>query len=292
MFNRLCLSGRFVCVALFILLVSSFTGVAAQDTPNTKQSEIEMSARVWAMTGPELKQLVSKARSGDPEAQYWVGIKCEEDQIDGMEPKEAPTWFLKSAEQGFALAQRKYGMLMAHENPPVGERWLLRAAENGDADAEMWLGAAYEENWFGTVDLQESIKWYRRAAEAGQAEAQMLLGNRYEMGYGIEQNYSLAVQWYRKAAEQVLPVETGTGVNEARYQLAQLYMQGQGVPQSYSQAYFWLRLVGPKEYASKASEHMTTAEIDEAERSVKQWKKDHRLKPEIARAFDVKEEEP
>jgi uncharacterized protein len=287
MYNRLAMNRIGPFFFLLPLSIPLFN-LAAQDTPNTKQSEMEMSARVWAMTGPELKQLVSKARLGDPEAQYWVGIKCEEDQIEDMEPKEAPTWFLKSAEQGFAPAQRKYGMLMAHENPSVGERWMLRAAENGDADAEMWLGAAYEENWFGTVDLHESIKWYRKAAEAGQADAQMLLGNRYEMGHGVEQNYSLAVQWYQKAAEQVLPISNG--VNEARYHLALLYIQGHGVPQDYSQAYFWLRLVGPKDYASKASEHMTTAEIDAVERLVKQWKSEHRLKPEVARAFAVKEE--
>jgi TPR repeat protein len=285
MYNRLAMNRL---GPLFFLLPLGIPLLAAQNTPSTEHSEIEMSARVWAMTGSELKQLVSKARSGDPEAQYWLGIKCEEGQIEDMEPQEAPTWFLKSAEQGFAPAQRKYGMLMVHENPPVGERWLLHAAENGDADAEMWLGVAYEENWFGTTDLHESIKWYRNAAETGQADAQMLMGNRYEIGHGVEQNYSLAAQWYQKAAEQVLPLSPG--VSEARYHLAILYIQGRGVPRNYSQAYFWLRLVGPKDYASKASEHMTTAEIDEVERLVKQWKSEHRLKPEVARAFAIREE--
>jgi uncharacterized protein len=267
--------------------ISQFNS-AAQDTPDQKQAEFEKYVRVWAMTGNELEELVSKAKSGDREAQYWVGIKCEEGQLESMDSTGAPTWFLKSAQQGFPPAQRKYGKLVADNNPPEGERWLLRAAEQGDAEAEMWLGAAYEQNWFGTVDLQESIKWYRKAAEAGQVDAQMLLGNRYEMGHGVEQNYALAAQWYRKAAEHVLPLSTGA--DEGRYRLALLYIEGHGVPQDYVQAYFWLRLVGPEENVNKAKVHMTAAQVDEGEQLVKEWKGNHRLKPEIARAFDVKDE--
>jgi TPR repeat protein len=277
---------RFLIFFLFLSILPFKS--AAQDVPDPKQAELEMSVRVWSMTGVELKELISKAQSGDAQAQYWVGIKCQEGQLESTDPKEAPTWFLKSAQQGFAPAQRTYGKLVANNNPPEGERWLLRAAERGDADAEMWLGAAYEQNWFGTVDLQESIKWYRKAAEAGQVDAQMLLGNRYEMGHGVEQNYALAAQWYRKAAEHVLPLSTGA--SEARYRLALLYIEGHGVPQDYVQAYFWLRLVGPEENVNKAKAHMTAAQIDEGEELVKRWKEHHRLKPEIARAYDIKEE--
>jgi len=35
---------------------------------------------------------------------------------------------------------------------------------------------------------------------------------------------------------------------------------------------------------------MTSAQIDEGARLVKQWKEHHRLKPEIARAYAIKEE--
>jgi TPR repeat protein len=240
------------------------------------------------MKGAELEKLISKAESGDAEAQYWVAIKCREDQLETINPREAEQWFLKSAEQGFVFAEREYGRMMARSNPPVGERWLLRAAEQGDADAQMSLGIAYEQNWFGTTDLHESIKWYRKAAEAGQVDAQMLLGNRYEMGHGVEQNYVVAAQWYRKAAEHVLPLSTGA--DEARYRLALLYIEGHGVPQDYVQAYFWLRLVGPEENVNKAKAHMTAAQIDGGEQLVKEWKEHHQLKPEIARAYDIKEE--
>jgi len=72
--------------------------------------------------------------------------------------------------------------------------------------------------------------------------------------------------------------------------VALLCIEGHGVPQDYVQAYFWLRLVGPEENVNKAKVHMTSAQIDEGARLVKQLKEHHRLKPEIARAYAIKEE--
>ena len=38
-------------------------------------------------------------------------------------------------------------------------------------------GAADEQGWFGTADLERAMKWYRMAAEERQAGAQFLLGS-------------------------------------------------------------------------------------------------------------------
>lgn len=43
-----------------------------------------------------------------------------------------------------------------------------------------------------------------KAAEQGDAEAQFSLGVCYFGGLGVEQSYTKAVKWYRKAAEQEL----------------------------------------------------------------------------------------
>ena len=47
------------------------------------------------------------------------------------------------------------------------EMWLRRAAEQGNTEAQFWLGAAYEEGRFGTTDYQEAFKWLVKAAEQG-----------------------------------------------------------------------------------------------------------------------------
>jgi TPR repeat protein len=52
-------------------------------------------------------------------------------------------------------------------------------------------------------DYAEAVKWFRKAAEQGHAKAQYFLGTMYETGSkGVPQDYAEALRWYRKAAEQ------------------------------------------------------------------------------------------
>ena len=57
----------------------------------------------------------------------------------------------------------------------------------------------------GQAALAESIPDFKnmlRAAEQGDPEAQLSIGAMYANGQGISQDNRLAVQWFRKAAEQ------------------------------------------------------------------------------------------
>jgi TPR repeat protein len=55
------------------------------------------------------------------------------------------------------------------------------------------------------VDHTEAVKWYRRAAEQGDAAAQLNLGQCFEAGLGVAKDLIEAVRWYRTAADQKLP---------------------------------------------------------------------------------------
>lgn len=275
---------------LLLLLATAASSALAQGNSPQEQAHLDGYVHFLTMSLAELKELISKAESGDAEAQYWIAIDCDSglrlpDDYFG----KSEEWLKKSAEGGYAPAQREYGLRMAHKDPPAGEHWLLAAAQQGDAEAEMWLGAATEDSWFGTTDLQSAMKWYRMAAEEGQVDAEMLLGNRYEMGHGVEQDYAKAAEWYRKAAEHVLP--NSPGVSEARYHLGQLYVDGHGVPQDYVRAYFWFRLIGPKEYLDKIIPYMTPEEIAQAEELARRWRQEHHLPAEIMRAYHIVEKD-
>lgn len=256
----------------------------AQQTPDPKQAELAVSARLKTMTQTDLQALMVRAQAGDAEAECLMGRVYEEGRLVTKDEEEAARWFLKSAEEGYAPAQRLYGFMSVHINPSVGERWMLRAAEQGDAETQFWLGDAYENNWFGTTDPQEALKWYKRAAESGDPDAQAEMGQRYEYGEGVEQNYKLAAEWYRKAAEHV-PNLGGAG--QGSNQLGLLYMQGLGVPQDYGQAYFWCSLNGHDANAAEAKSHLSASQIREAEQLLKEWKEQHRLKPEVAAALHI-----
>lgn len=277
------MKGR-ILLRLLLVVFTPFVSSTAQETPDPKQAELAVSARLKTMTQTDLKALTAKAQAGDMEAEYWVGLVYNEGRLVAKDEEEAARWLLKSAERGYAPAQRIYGLMYTHVNPSVGERWLLRAAEQGDAEAEFCLGWAYEENWFGTTDAQEALKWYKKAAEGGEPDAQAELGRKYEDGEGVEQNYALAAKWYRRVAEHV-PNLGGAG--QGSNNLGLLYMQGLGEPQDYVQAYFWFSLNGPEGNTADAKAHLSAAQIQETDRLVREWKEQHRVSPEVAAALNL-----
>ena len=161
------------------------------------------------------------------------------------------------------------------QNPKWTEadRKALQAkAQRGDTGSQFWLGAAYEQGWFGKTDFQEALKWFRRAAARGNADAQNSLGQMYEDGEGVKQNYVLAAKWYRKAADHVPDLG---GAGQGRNNLGLLYMQGLGVPKNQVQAYMWFRLANTETNVAHAKARMTPAQVLEAERMALEWKSLH-----------------
>lgn len=154
----------------------------------------------------------------------------------------------------------------------VDKKALLAKAQRGDTDAKFWLGAAYEQAWFGKADFQEALVWLRSAATRGNADAQNALGQMYENGEGLQQNYAQAARWYRKAAEHA-PDFGGAG--QGRNNLGMLYMKGLGVPKDYVRAYTWFSLAHNRANLSYAKSQLTPAQVLEAERLVTKWNARH-----------------
>jgi tetratricopeptide (TPR) repeat protein len=270
---------------LMSLVVLTCLCLFAQQNPNrdTKQEGLAICAHLKLMSQREFQELIAKGQSGDAAAQYQVGLAYKMGMHVSRDDNEATRWFLKSAEQDYPPAEGAYGLWIKESNRAVGERWMLRAAEHGDASTQLWLGVAYEDDWFGTVDNELALKWYRKAAESGEPDAQVVLGEKYEDGEGVEQNYELAAKWYRKAAEHVPDLG---GAGQGRYRLGRLYMEGHGVPRDYVQAYFWFSLNGPGN-RDDAKAHLSTEQIKATDALVKEWNEQHRVSPEVAAAWTI-----
>lgn len=80
---------------------------------------------------------------------------------------------------------------------------LRQAAEQGNAGAQMFLGASYEQGWMGRKNFKQALKWFRKAAAQDDTDSENALGQMYENGEGVKQNYEVAAQLYREAAEHV-----------------------------------------------------------------------------------------
>lgn len=119
-----------------------------------------------------------------------------------------------------------------------------KAAEQGNAEAQISLAACYLDGVGVGKDEPEAIRWFHRAAkqdgcfaevatqylkaiEDGDPEAQCRLASIYQLGFDCQTGLWLykdkakAVKWYRKAAEQ--------GSADAQTALGNCYRYGEGV---------------------------------------------------------------
>src|SRR5262249_56170975 len=101
------------------------------------------------------------------------------------------------AESGNTMAQRALAKMYLEEQPPRLEeamRWLLKAAESGDADAQF----AYASNLprlRGETAGKEVVEWLTRAARQGHTDSQYRLGLLLYEGRLVPLDNVAAAQW-------------------------------------------------------------------------------------------------
>jgi uncharacterized protein len=79
-------------------------------------------------------------------------------------------------------------------------RWYRKAAEQGDATAQISLGFIYHYGRGVPQDHAEAVRWYLKAAEQGEADAQIKLGVMHSQGEGVLQDYVQAYKWLNRAS--------------------------------------------------------------------------------------------
>ncbi len=94
----------------------------------------------------------------------------------------------------------------------------LPLAQQGDPQAQTYVGAIHEKGLGVPPNYFEAAHWYQKAADQGYAEAQFALGHLHELGLGVEKKPQIAYQLYRAASglsENTLPTtEISLGVQQ------------------------------------------------------------------------------
>ncbi|WP_413491362.1 tetratricopeptide repeat protein [Shewanella baltica] len=130
---------------------------------------------------------------------------------------------------------------------------VQKAAEQGNAEAQLNLGFLYSFGEGVSRDNKQAVHWFTKAAEQGDADAQFTLGFMYSEGKGVPWDNKQAMYWYRKAAEQ--------GYASAQFDLGNMYYTGKGVPQDYKQAYAWFAVAAANGYKKAIEYRDDTANI-------------------------------
>jgi hypothetical protein len=118
-----------------------------------------------------IETLITKAYSGDAEAQFIVGNCYARGDNLKKDPLKAILWYSKSAEQGFARAK-------------------------------LYLGLHYQQGIGVDCDKARAFKYYQQAALQGDAMAQFSLAVCYRKGIGTGIDPAMALLWLHKSKEQ------------------------------------------------------------------------------------------
>lgn len=180
-----------------------------------------------------VRLMTEAAEMGYTEAQYQLGLFYYLDEYDIDEEEDAIKWWLKAYENGY----QKAGVALGAHYYDDGEeelavKYLMPAAENGDADAQWMIAECYEEGEGGLPEsAYKAFEWYQKSAAQGNANGQYNLGHSYIYGEGVETDEGKGVGFIIKAAEQ--------GHSDAQFDLGTFYHNGRNVEKNLEKAKEW-----------------------------------------------------
>lgn len=156
-----------------------------------------------------------------------------------------------------------------------GLQWLTKASEAGDAEANFWIGQAYEQGRGVRADQREATNWFSKGARMGDSSAQDSLAINLAEGNGTRKDLAQAIEWFRKGAE--------SGNYEAACNLALHYIRGEGVAKDYVLALMWGLIADRNateigclsEIDTRDLLQMSGAEESEATQRANAWLKEH-----------------
>ena len=154
----------------------------------------------------DIKELITRAESGDPAAQTNLGICYVHG--DGVEPDPAKAlfWYLKAAEKDEPSALTNAGECYMHgigteKNISKAIELLAKASELNIAEAQSSLGIIYITGDGVEADPKKAFDLFTRAAEQKLPEAFRYLGRCYLEGIGTEKNLAQSLGYLGKARD-------------------------------------------------------------------------------------------
>jgi len=186
----------------------------------------------FALADKTFDNVMAKAKTGDAEAQNYLGI----------------------------LYGTGVGVTQDYKQAFL---WTSKAAQQSDPYAQMNLARMYYDGTGTSRDFKQAFAWYNKAAVQGWPEAQFELANMFYRGEAVTQNYKQAANWFESAAKQNWP--------QAQYSLGYMYFNGEGVQKDNQKAYIWFSVAAANgdsfglDYRNNAAATLTKQQLDEAQ---------------------------
>lgn len=252
----------------------------SQDLENLEALQNSIDSSESNNQSPYIDKLLSKAKSGDLEAQFDLGWAYEVGDELKPDLRMAFHWFKTAAEGGHAKAMHKTGYMYEKgfgtaSNEKRAFEWYKKAADAGDIHGERDLGYCYRYGVGVEEDLDLAFFWSSKAAQHGDFTSQCTLGDFFYYGVMGNTDIKKAIEWYLRAADQndafsqhilgqillneeeyldptrgVMWLEQAAeqGLASAQYDLAMLYKRGKNVQIDPNKYLNWLLSAGEQNH--------------------------------------------
>lgn len=156
------------------LVVLAVLAASAAAHAGLKEGAIAYSRGDFAVAVRELKTL---AERGQPLAQYLVGASLVNAKPPLGNVLEGEEWLKKAAGQGQVAAMRDLGALnlFRKKDRVEARRWLLQAADRGDAEAQHLMALLLLDGADAEASRGEAYMWLHLATERGHVLSGVLL---------------------------------------------------------------------------------------------------------------------
>jgi len=202
----------------------------------------------WLMRGEHVaedrdrgRRLLERAADlGDAESQVALGyLLADTEAGEPTDLEAARHWFTLAAEQGNPDAEAWLGDccrmgLVGPPDPESAENWYRRAAARQHLGAIIVLATSLEEAspLSPAADAERYALW-QSAADMGDARGQRYVGLSHLAGRGCDRDETLGAEWLEAAAEQ--------GDAAAAFELGRCYLNGIGVEADPASAKHWFQ---------------------------------------------------
>ena len=219
---------------------SLFMKSALQDNPQAMFMVYKCYLNGWGTEKDEsaaMEFLKNSAKLGYASAQEDLGEVYRSGLLGSDEtPKESFNWFLKAAEQGRASAQFYVGYFYANgygieKDVKLAFDWYSKAADQNSVAALNNLAVCYEHGRGTMIDLEKAVYYYEKSANLGNVIAQKNLAICYKNGTGVESNPNKVFYWTLEAANN--------GDIDSQGKIALYHFKGYGTDKDNAEALLW-----------------------------------------------------
>ncbi|MHC4956274.1 MAG: tetratricopeptide repeat protein [Planctomycetota bacterium] len=209
---------------IFLSIAIAVWAAACADAPADLNQELRVAQELLA--AEKYDEAYAKferveAESGNPLAQFTLGLFWKLGWGRDPDPAKAADWFEKAAAGKIPVAEHYYAEILAEgvlreTDPATAARLYQRAADHGHHGSLCSLATMYETGTGVPVDQEKAVALLRTAAGHGLVDAQRRLGHRYLAA----KDYPQAYGWFQQAADRNDP--------ESQFQLGIIVRDGLG----------------------------------------------------------------